>query len=182
MTDIRERILDSAEALFDHHGFAATGMDRLTNSAGVSSRTLYKHLGSKGELIASVLQGRAERFFGSIDSSSVDALFAGLHAWIRNEGARGCLFLRAAAETEESASGIHSVVSEYHERLLATVRRAVENERGHRADDRLVEQILVLFEGAVSTATYRGSQASAAAREAAALVMRCFDDVGAEVR
>ncbi|MGO1762399.1 MAG: helix-turn-helix domain-containing protein [Halomonas sp.] len=44
--------MSTAEHLFDWHGFTATGMNRLTHSAGISSRTLYKHAGSKTSLVS----------------------------------------------------------------------------------------------------------------------------------
>ena len=44
---IMDKLVTASEALFDRHGFTATGMDKLTQGAGISSRTLYKHAGSK---------------------------------------------------------------------------------------------------------------------------------------
>ena len=53
-------IVASAEAVFDRHGFAASGVDRVTAAAGVSTRTLYKHLGNKtGLIVAAVLVSAA---------------------------------------------------------------------------------------------------------------------------
>ena len=53
--DTKTQIVVSAEREFDCNGFAATGMDRLTQAAEVSSRTLYKHVGSKTALIVAVV-------------------------------------------------------------------------------------------------------------------------------
>lgn len=50
--DTHSRLLAAAEQLFDRHGFTPTGMDRLAQAADMSSRTLYKHAGSKNALIA----------------------------------------------------------------------------------------------------------------------------------
>lgn len=60
--NIDTKLISAAENLFDCHGFSATGMDRLAQAAGMSSRTLYKHAGSKNELIAAVLMTRGQRF------------------------------------------------------------------------------------------------------------------------
>ena len=54
--DTKNKLISAAGSLFSRHGFNATGMDRLTQAAGMSSRTLYKHAGSKTALIVRVLE------------------------------------------------------------------------------------------------------------------------------
>ncbi|MEE4023801.1 TetR/AcrR family transcriptional regulator [Gordonia sp. PKS22-38] len=163
-------IVVSAEQVFDRHGFAATGMDRLTEAAGVSTRTLYKHVGSKTGLMAAVLELRMERFFVQFDVDSVDALFTAFEEWIAAEGARGCLFLRALAETGGLTPEVADVVAAYRERLREMLGRIVVHETG-RDDGDLTDQLLVIFEGMTSTASYLGPRAVTAARGAAALAL-----------
>lgn len=164
---IRERIISSTEPVFDEHGFAGTGVDRLAEAAGVSSRTLYKHIGSKSRLIAAVLNARRERFAQAFDVMTIDELFDALTAWVRSEGARGCLFLRALGEDGDAVPEVALAVSEYRELLYRVMSRIVEVETGGR-DTLLAEQLLVIFEGATSAASYRGQRAVDAARAAAA--------------
>lgn len=170
-TTTRTRIVTSAEQVFDHHGFAATGVDRLTEAAGVSTRTLYKRVGSKAGLVAAVLEARSARFLERLDVESVDALFAALKDWTAAEGAHGCLFLRAQGEDGASVPGVAPAVDAYRTQLRALMHRVVALERGHR-DDELADQVLVLFEGATSAATYLGADAIASARRAAASLLR----------
>ena len=40
--DTKTKLISAAELLFDRHGFTATGMDKLTQAAGMSSRTLLR--------------------------------------------------------------------------------------------------------------------------------------------
>lgn len=169
--DTRTQIVLSAEREFDCNGFAATGMDRLTQAAEVSSRTLYKHVGSKTALIVAVLDERCRRFSGQFEVHSVDALFDALEAWIRTEGARGCLFLRAQGETGCDAPEIADAVSAYRRKLRDLIGRIVASDLGRDDCDMLVEQILVLFEGATAVASYHGTEAISAARAAAALLV-----------
>ena len=166
----RTRIVATAEQVFDRHGFAATGIDSLTAAAGVSTRTLYKHLHSKEGLVVAVLQARQERFLASLDAQSVHSLFSSLARWADCEGARGCLFLRAQGETGGLVPEVSAVVADYRNRLRAAVGDAVNADLG-RADASLTDQILVLVEGAVSASTYRGAAAYDAARAAAATVL-----------
>src|SRR5882762_5219136 len=140
---LKQKILWSAENVFDLHGFTATGMDRLTEAAEVSSRTLYKQVGSKNALIAAVLGEREARFFDQFDVQSVDALFAELENWTRAEGARGCLFLRAQGETGGAIPEISSSVAVYRQKLWELIRRVSVNDAGAGAANILAEQLLV---------------------------------------
>ncbi|GAA1193583.1 TetR/AcrR family transcriptional regulator [Prauserella alba] len=166
MTTTRERIIAGTEAVFDEHGFAGVGMDRLTEASGVSSRTLYKHMGSKTGLIAAVLDARRERFDQAFDVLTIEDLFATLASWADTEGARGCLFLRALGEDGRSAPEVDRAVSDYRDLLQRAMARIVEHETG-RTDAVLAEQLLVLFEGATAAMSYRGRQAIDAAHAAA---------------
>jgi len=164
------KLIAAAERLFDQHGYMATGMDRLTEAAGMSSRTLYKHAGSKAQLMGRVLAERDRRFMAGIDVDSVDALFAALQDWLRLEGARGCLFLRSQGETggdiPEIAETVGAHKTSFRQRLGDIVAKDLGCENMS-----LSEQVLVLFEGATHAAVYRGDEAVSAARAAAAILV-----------
>ncbi|SFI97297.1 TetR/AcrR family transcriptional regulator [Albimonas pacifica] len=169
--DTTARLLAAAERLFDRHGYTATGMDRLTEAAGMSSRTLYKHAGGKAQLMARVLGERDRRFLARLEVRRVDALFAALGDWLRVEGSRGCLFLRARAETGGDAPEIAEAVAAHKEAFRRRVAEVVAADLG-REDPELAEQILILFEGAAHAAVYRGPEAAEAARAAAATLLQ----------
>jgi TetR/AcrR family transcriptional regulator of autoinduction and epiphytic fitness len=52
----RAAIVDAAVAEFRQSGFAATSMDKIAASAGVSKRTVYNHFPSKEALFAQILE------------------------------------------------------------------------------------------------------------------------------
>lgn len=170
MNDTRSSIIATAEHVFDENGFAASGMDRLTDAANVSSRTLYKHLGSKNALIVATVDARRERFFDALRVDTVAALFDALHRWTAAEGSRGCFFLRARGEGVDQHGAVAASVSAYRTQLYELIRHIVQTETGHD-DDTLVEQVLVLFEGATSAASYRGLEVILAAKTAAAVLI-----------
>jgi len=155
----RTQIIAGAERVFDLHGFAASGMDTLTAAAGVSSRTLYKHLGSKTGLTVAVLEARMSRFFDRCQVDSVDELFARLEDWVRAEGSRGCLFLRAQGEAGGNPA-IAEVVTQYRARLQAMIAGIV-------SDPALAVKVLILVEGATAAASYLGPEAVTSARAGA---------------
>lgn len=168
--DIKNKLISAAGSLFYRHGFNATGMDRLTQAAGMSSRTLYKHAGSKTALIVQVLEERDKRFFAQLEEQSIRGLFDALDNWLREEGCLGCLFLRAYGETGGNNPQIAAVIRNHKEQTWQTIRRLVALEIG-REDDRLAEQILILFEGATAAAIYRGAGTVATARDTAAMLL-----------
>lgn len=171
MTD-RPAIVAAAESLLNDGGFSTTGMDRIIRAAGVSSRTLYKQLGSRAELIAAVLDARHGRFLATLPSDGVAGLFAALAGWTAVEGARGCLFLRALSEAGGGGDpAIERRVKAHKEAMRRRIADCVRHDLG-RADERLAEQILVLFEGATHAAIYRGGEAIEAAALAAATLIR----------
>ena len=169
--NIKNKLISAAESLFDRNGFTPTGMDRLTQAAGISSRTLYKHAGSKSALIAKVLTERDKRFLRRLEVRSVDALFKALEDWVRVEGCRGCLFLRAYGETGGDIPEIAEVMSAHKEGLWNKIQEIVAIETGGLDDPGLAEQVLILFEGATSVAVYRGAEAVEKARNAAVAIV-----------
>lgn len=168
--DMIAKLTAAAEPLFDRHGYMATGMDRLTQAAGMSSRTLYKHAGSKAQLMARVLSERDRRFMAWLEVRSVDALFAALEDWMHTEGMRGCLFLRSRAETGGDTPEIAEAVAAHKAAFHQRVGEIVAADLGYE-DPALAEQILILFEGATHAAVYRGADSLSAARAAAGILM-----------
>jgi AcrR family transcriptional regulator len=164
--DTNPTLLAIAERLFYEHGYMATNMDTLARAAKMSSRTLYKHAGSKAALVGEVLAMRDLRFFEQVDGLDVRALFDALGGWIGHEGARGCLFLRILGETGGAEPAIVAAVLDHKARLRRHVARIVQVDLG-RADDVLAERIVLLFEGAVAASAWQGMAAIDAACGAA---------------
>jgi len=173
--DTKQALIAAAERQFYEHGFAATGMDALARAAGMSSRTLYKHAGSKAALIVAVLDARDRRFFEYVERCEVGALFDAHLRWIAREGAHGCLFLRALGETGGAQPEIAAAVRRHKDRMRAWIEAAVLAAIG-RPDPVLAERIVLLFEGAVAASAYQGV---AAIRAAAATARHLVDVEGA---
>lgn len=170
--DTKTKLISAAELLFDRHGFTATGMDRLTQAANMSSRTLYKHAGSKTALITKVLKERHLRFQQCMEVESVDALFVALETWMQTEGCRGCLFLRAQGETGGDISEIAETILAHKAMFYEKIQDIVSMEIDEKCNPDLAEQILILLEGATATAIYRGVEAVTAARKAAIALIK----------
>ena len=110
-----------------------------------------------------------EPWQGYVDS--VDAIFAALEDWVRAEGARGCLFLRTLGETGGETAAILEAVMAHKAAVRARIAEIVATDVGDDGNAPLADQIVILFEGATAAAAYRGTDAVAAARAAAEILV-----------
>lgn len=111
----RSRILDAAEGLFFHDGIASTGVDRAAAAAGVSIVTLYKHFGSKDNLLREILVRRLQDWNTHWESAiaaaespreRVLAIFDAIETFRASAGEmQWCCFLATASERPAPTPG-----------------------------------------------------------------------------
>ena len=103
----RRKLLDTAADLFYREGIASTGVDRISEQAGVSKRSLYKHFASKDALVAATLvdhgQAIIDLYVPADDGEApprqkILAVFDALSRWSEAPDFRGCPFVNAATE------------------------------------------------------------------------------------
>ena len=103
----RERIIATARDLFHQHGIRTVGVEAIAEAAGTNKMTLYRHFGSKDELIVECLQAVADE--SEAQWRDLEARHCGdpkghLLAWIRQKAefvlvdGRGCTLANAAVE------------------------------------------------------------------------------------
>ncbi len=114
----RERILATAYELFCQEGIRAVGIDRIIEQAGVAKMTMYRHFGSKEDLVLAVLDRREqlwtqEWLVAEVTSrnlspqASLIAIFDVFDGWFRRRTFEGCLFVNALIEIADAKSPIH---------------------------------------------------------------------------
>src|SRR6188768_963104 len=82
----RERIIGTARELFRKHGIRGIGVDAIAEAAGTNKMTLYRHFGSKDELLAACLRdvGReVDLAWKEVEQTHPGDPMAQLHTWIR---------------------------------------------------------------------------------------------------
>src|SRR5262249_58794594 len=67
-------LIEAAAAEFETKGYAATCMTDVAQRAGVSTKTLYRLVPTKADLLARVLSDRIGEFMLGIDAEGFDAL------------------------------------------------------------------------------------------------------------
>lgn len=179
-SDARERLLQTAIRLFGEEGIRATGIDRLLAEAGVAKMTLYKHFGSKDDLVVAALRRKDELFretFAAMVGLRTDprarllGVFDALERWFSREDYRGCLFLNAAAELADCECCGREAIAEHKAWVLGQL-RTLAGEAGAGDPGALADQLMLLFEGAIvrSYVTGRPDVARDARRAAAVLL------------
>jgi len=81
---VRRKLLSDGGSHAKQHGFAASGVDALAASAGVTIGSLYKHFESKDALFAALIEAEMQRtiaLFASLDQADPDALRKSLSAY-----------------------------------------------------------------------------------------------------
>lgn len=171
MTEPRsEHLVNVALRLFYTNGFHATGIDQILDQAGVAKMTLYKHFGSKDQLILAALKRRDEMFrdwlTGAMEQAGQDpktkmlAMFDALDDWFHGRalgalGFHGCAFIKAAGEFDSFDHPAH-IASAEHKQLIVDYLAGLAKAAGAREPEKLAEQLALLKEGAIVTTQIRG--------------------------
>lgn len=175
----RDRILDTASALFYAHGIHAVGVDRLIAESGVAKATLYKQFPSKEHVVAAYLRRMDDNWRRHLRSAALAAgedpreqlfgVFVALEKTAR-DGRLGCAFINAVAEYLPG-SAVHAVAAEHKHTVRAWV-RDLAAEAGAADPDTLAFQLTLLIDGtlAATRVEHAGAAAEAAKRAARALI------------
>ena len=173
----RDELVRKALQVFYRDGFHATGMDKLVVETGVSKTSMYKHFRTKEELILAALRLRDENFrndfmrrveeLADTPAAQLIASFDALGEWFEEEGFRGCMFVKAGAEYQESDHPIH-VQSAENKRLLLEFYTGLARKADVRDPETIGRQIQLLQEGAIVTAVLLKSDDAAKDAKAAA--------------
>lgn len=156
----RRRLLDAADRLFYTHGINATGVDAIIETAGVARMSFYNHFRGKDALVAAYLEGRDVRWRATLEQQiaaagddprdQLLAVFDALRIWHTDPRFRGCSFANATAELADPAHPARTVVKD-HKTALRDRMTGLARATGHPRPDELVDQLLILFEGATTT-------------------------------
>ncbi|MCH7328113.1 TetR/AcrR family transcriptional regulator [Acinetobacter modestus] len=168
MSKSAHKILDTAEKLFYENSFVGVGVDLIRDESGCSKTTMYTYFKNKNQLVKSVLEARDEKFRNSLVAyvagetgrAAVDKLIDWHLLWFQEDNFKGCLFVRAVAESHLGDQDI-IMVSKDHKiwirNLIAQYLRSMPNA------DALVEIIYTLIEGLISRFLVEGYDVKVAA-------------------
>lgn len=168
MSKSAHKILDTAEKLFYENSFVGVGVDLIRDESGCSKTTMYTYFKNKNQLVKSVLEARDEKFRNSLVAyvagetgrAALDKLIDWHLLWFQEDNFKGCLFVRAVAESHVGDQDIIMVSKEHKiwiRNLIAQYLRSMPNA------DALVEIIYTLIEGLISRFLVEGYDVKVAA-------------------
>jgi AcrR family transcriptional regulator len=175
--EVRARILETACSLFYQHGVRAVGVDLVVEKAGVAKTSLYRHFGTKDDLIAAFLQREDEDFWGTWDrvadqhrdqpSAELDAHLGWIGERVGRPNYRGCPQINVAAEFPEVDHPARKVAAA-HKRQMRQRLKGIAERLGVARPDELAGQLSILINGAfVSSQIFEPGEATPLLRRAA---------------
>jgi len=162
--EVREKILSTAADLFYNQGIRAVGVDLVVEKAGVAKTSLYRHFGTKDDLVVAFLQLMDQEFWKQWDgvtSQHSDDAQAELYAqldWIGDRSGqpeyRGCPQINIAAEFPDIDHPARRL-AHGHKRELRRRLQVISERLGAGNAHELAGQLAVLINGAfVSTSMF----------------------------
>jgi AcrR family transcriptional regulator len=166
---MQERILTTADRLFNGEGIRAVGVDKIAAEIGISKRTLYNYYPSKDELVFAYLSRRyvPVRTSDRPPNEQILQMFDWLEKWFGSGNFRGCPFVNAVAELGDSAA---KIAVEFKEQRRVCLRGLLEQMQVEDPDA-LATQLAILMEGAIASALVRGDPKIARCAKQAARVL-----------
>jgi AcrR family transcriptional regulator len=152
----RDRIVVTARDLFHRHGIRGVGVEAIAEAAGTNKMTLYRHFGSKDDLIVECLHkvaSDAKAVWTELETTYPGDPLAQLHGWVRCAAGcvladgRGCDMANAAVELSETGHPARRVIEEFkttQRNRLAELCRAA----GVAQAELLADALSLLLEGA----------------------------------
>ncbi len=176
----RERILETAYDLFSRRGIRAVGVDTVIAESGVAKMTLYRHFGSKDELVLEFLRLREQRWTRGwlqceVESRASDpgerllTIFDVFDEWFQTHDFEGCSFINVLLETVDQNPIRLATITH-----LATIRSFLEGLAGAAgaADpDDFARRWHILMKGSIVAAGEGDRGAARRAREIGALLL-----------
>ncbi|WP_234794610.1 TetR/AcrR family transcriptional regulator [Xaviernesmea oryzae] len=174
-TSPRDRIVSSACALFRTHGIRGIGVDAIAQAAETNKMTLYRHFGSKDDLVCETLKvasAQAAALWDDLENRFPDNPRAQIDGWVAGRAdclasePHGCDLANAAVELKEDGHPAHVLI----DRFKTEQRRRLEDlcrAAGLSDPELLADTLSMLLEGARVSRIATGDHGPAARFERA---------------
>jgi len=153
----RERILAAARNLFYRHGIRAVGVEAIADAAATNKMTLYRHFGSKDELVAAYLTELAregDELWERLAREHPGDPHAQIEGWVQhveqiftNRIDQGCAIANAAVELRDTDHPGRQIIDDYKTRKRNRL-VTLFGEAGYTDPERLADEVFLMFEGA----------------------------------
>ena len=157
-SEARERLLNTATAIFYSAGIHSVGVERIVAEAKVTRATFYRHFPSKEDLVAAYLERVHQHIRGQYERAVATGKPAAdvlrevgrqIVEEIQAPGFRGCAFLNAAAEYPDAAHPVHQAVLAHREWFLTAI-TGLFAQSEHRAPEGAGRHFVMLRDGVMA--------------------------------
>lgn len=178
--EVRDRILQTASALFYQRGVRAVGVDLIVAEADVAKTSLYRHFRTKDDLIAAFLEREDKDFWNKWNSiaelhkkdpaAELEAHLDWIGTRVNRPNYRGCPQLNVAAEFPDADHPARRVAAAHKKELRRRLKGIAKGLEVKRPDE-LAGQLSLLINGAfVSSQVLSPGEADALLQAARALI------------
>ncbi|MGA9859607.1 MAG: TetR/AcrR family transcriptional regulator [Solirubrobacteraceae bacterium] len=175
-TGARERIEQTAFALFYARGIRGVGVDTIIAQSGVAKATFYKHFPSKDDLVIAYLDDVDLLWRGALRSAADAAgpepaaqlvgMFDALASACRSDGYHGCAFINTAAEAEPGTP-IHARTIAHKQQVRSWVGELA-RDAGAADPESLARSLTLILDGGLAAGVLDADPAAAVAATNAA--------------
>jgi AcrR family transcriptional regulator len=162
---VRDRILHTARELFYREGARAVGVDTVVAQSGVAKTSLYRWFPSKDALIVAVLEEEAKDRWAGWDyvaqkfdpdpRSQLRGQLAGIAKFVSSPRFRGCPFMNVISDFPDEQHPSRAVCRAFNDEYRRRMRGLVAALNVPDVDQ-LTDQLMLLVDGAFSSAQVFG--------------------------
>ncbi len=176
----RERILEAAYELFAPRGIRDVGMDEIIERSGVAKATMYRHFGSKNDLVVAFLSLREQRWtYGFVETEArargttpeeqLLAIFDVFDDWFRRNDFEACSFINVLLEMGPQHPAGEACID--HLSNIRSVVATLAEQAGLREPESFARSWHILMKGSIVSATEGDTEAARRAQSMARLLI-----------
>ncbi|CAG9000246.1 MAG: HTH-type transcriptional repressor NemR [Candidatus Celerinatantimonas neptuna] len=135
--NVRQHILDTAEAIISHKGFSAVGLNEILKAAGTPKGSFYHYFSSKEAFGAALLEYYFQRYIQELESllnapdiNPKDALMQYWYKWYETQSCQTiqnkCLVVKLAAEVCDLSEDMRHVLQRGVQSAIETLTHTIE--------------------------------------------------------
>lgn len=159
-----DNISESALRLFYRQGYHASGVEQLSQVAGVTKKTLYRHFPSKEHLIEAALHRRDTELMTKmrsvVEAASCPqrplAYLDFIASWAQESDFHGCAFINASAEYSGHTDQPHLLAKMHKQQVLAYLGEVCTNAK-LKQPCIAVRQLFLIGEGLIVACQVNGA-------------------------
>ena len=161
-TDTRNKIIETASALFYQKGYNLTGINEIIKESGIAKATLYSHFKSKEDLLIAYLDAKDAELLKNIKAfcdnkpkgnQRLVGVLEFLDQFFNQDHFNGCWCIRSVAEVPKENRRIRSKIKQNKRLFLKFLRQLVQDNRpelNYERQKQLTNELYLLYEGALT--------------------------------